>query len=195
MTPAPFNLLAEVLARSSASRKLTLLGGAAAAVAGGLGVIVFQFSPPLSTGEEQGVAIGIGACVLAVITVLGAFALPNLAQVAVERDRLVWLFLRIKGGEQSAMLGTADGALVPLRLDRAGSQLTGADEQKLFAAIAARHPGVAVGYSPDAERQFQTAARGAAGAVTRVKRMWFALLAIPVVVALVANFILHALDL
>jgi hypothetical protein len=174
---------------------MTLLGGAAAAVAGGIGVIAFQFSPPLSAREEQGIAIGIGGCVLGVIAVLGAFVLPNGAQVAAERDRLAWLFLRLKGGEQSAMLGTADGASVPLRLDRAGSQLTGADEQKLFAAIAARHPGVAVGYSPDAERQFQTAAHGAAGAVTRVRRQWFALLATPVVVALIANFILHALDL
>jgi hypothetical protein len=198
-------ILETILARETVRRRITFGGGSLAAIAVGLAFAKFNHSPPLSREETQLVGAGIALAVFGVFGLGWVFLTSSPALAALRDETLCWVYLRVQGGgRQFAMLGTASGARIPLRLDQDGVQFTNQEGDAIFQALFRAYPWIHVGYSPEADARFRSAPTSLAprlppqgiktGTFARRKAILGALVALSLACGVGASFIAKATD-
>ncbi|NUO51413.1 MAG: hypothetical protein HOV80_21370 [Polyangiaceae bacterium] len=150
--PEPLRTL---FSRQRRSWRLGLLGAAVALLAVGIGLIVFEATPPLSKEERQLIGVG-GVMVLAgIAAVARAIFGTEPAYRALTSADVVWIHHLVQGGgRQFIGLGTTAGNVERLRLDVDGEQLRQTDALAALEELSRLLPFAQIGYSTELERAF-----------------------------------------
>ena len=200
----PNATLTELLARSLRTRKLYRFAVGVVAMIAAAVVFHIEYDPPLSLEECQFLGVALAFVALGIYAWVRALRAPDPAALAVG-DRVVWLYLRSEVRRNyDVMIGTADGYLVPLQIDRGGVEPSREQLDLIFGEFARMHPHAVIGFSPEMKARFSANPRAfgrvplpatGPGPVSRHFMFWVASsIAIAVVVGFAGMKIVRAID-